>query len=182
MRVRRKRQVGHGGAQCSIVASWIPSSPDECTAMPSWNVSHTAAAFRHARIPAPERRVEQNDVHRPVQHICGELLEIHDDRARREGECAASRARFACLRDRILEFLEIVVVRILPRSPVQSGLPARWSRRRWDRIGIDRRGMPRTARGNTPALSGGNTPPFIGSRTRAPPLTPVMRRPGRSSE
>ena len=34
-----------------MVASWIPSSPDECTATPSWNVSHTAAAFTQGRMP-----------------------------------------------------------------------------------------------------------------------------------
>jgi len=31
-----------GGAS---VASWIPSSPEECTATPSWNVSQTPAAL-----------------------------------------------------------------------------------------------------------------------------------------
>ena len=36
---------------CSIVASWMPSSPEECTATPSWNVSQIPAAFTQGRIP-----------------------------------------------------------------------------------------------------------------------------------
>src|SRR5215203_7121422 len=37
--------------RCSMVASCIPSSPDECTATPSWKVSHTPAALTQGRIP-----------------------------------------------------------------------------------------------------------------------------------
>ena len=34
-----------------MVASWMPNSPEECTATPSWNVSQTAAALTQARMP-----------------------------------------------------------------------------------------------------------------------------------
>ena len=34
-----------------MVASWMPSSPEECTATPSWNVSQTPAALTQGRMP-----------------------------------------------------------------------------------------------------------------------------------
>ena len=34
-----------------MVASWMPSSPDEWTDTPSWKVSQIPAALTHARMP-----------------------------------------------------------------------------------------------------------------------------------
>src|SRR5260370_38812016 len=55
----------------------MPSSPDECTATPSWKVSQTAAAFTHARIP-PQNVVKAAAVCETFQlgvavHSSGEL-------------------------------------------------------------------------------------------------------------
>ena len=36
---------------CSIVASWMPSSPELCTATPRPIVSQTPAALMHGRMP-----------------------------------------------------------------------------------------------------------------------------------
>ena len=62
----------------------MPSSPDECTATPSWNVSQTAAAFTHWRMP-PQNVVSSRMTSTAVfEHVRGELLEADDDRVRRE--------------------------------------------------------------------------------------------------
>jgi len=61
-----------------MVASWTPSSPDECTPMPSWNVSHTAAAFRVGRMPPQNVVSEEDHVHRRIAHVRGELLHVRD--------------------------------------------------------------------------------------------------------
>jgi len=79
----------------------------------------------HARAnTAPERRVEQDDVHSAVQHICGKLLEIHYDRVGRKRDAQfLARAAHPCeAEDRILE---VVVVQIFNRSPEADSLLGR---------------------------------------------------------
>ena len=36
---------------CSMEANWMPSSPEECTATPSWKVSQIEAALTQGRMP-----------------------------------------------------------------------------------------------------------------------------------
>ena len=63
-----------------MVASWMPSSPEECTETPTWNVSHTRRPSRTARIPP------QNVVSSRItsalrrQNVGRELLEVDHDR------------------------------------------------------------------------------------------------------
>ena len=62
----------------------MPSSPEECTATPSWNVSQTEAAFTHERMKPQNvvsRRITSTAVSRDVRR---QLLEVHDDGVRRE--------------------------------------------------------------------------------------------------
>ena len=50
---RRRHSPGSAATapRCSIVASWMPSSPELCTATPSPIVSQTPAALMHGRMP-----------------------------------------------------------------------------------------------------------------------------------
>jgi hypothetical protein len=67
-----------------MVASCIPSSPDECTATPSWKVSAHPRGFDAGSDPTPESGVQQDDVSRRVQYVGRQLLEIYDHGVGRE--------------------------------------------------------------------------------------------------
>ena len=102
----------------------MPSSPDECTATPSWNVSQTPAALTHGADAAPERRVEQDHVDRGIEHVRGELLEVHDDGVGRERH-AHLLAHAAHAVQAVHRILEVVVAQILDRLPEADGLLGR---------------------------------------------------------
>ena len=71
--------------RCSIVASWMPSSPEECTATPSWNVSQTPAARMHGRMP-PQKvvssRITSAAVESALAASCSKLTTIGIGRQR----------------------------------------------------------------------------------------------------
>src|ERR1035438_5274881 len=54
----------------------MPSSPEECTATPSWKVSQTAAAFTQARMPPQNvvsSRITSTAVERTLAASCSKL-------------------------------------------------------------------------------------------------------------
>ena len=110
----------------------------------------------HARADAaPERRVEQDDVDRAIQHVGRELLEVDDDGVGRERD-AELLARAPHARQAEDGIFEVVVVQILDRAAEADRLLGRP-----DRVGIEadaiagqRRGH---ARGSTRARSPAGT-------------------------
>ena len=132
-RRRRTTRFGMTAPRCSIVASWIPSSPDECTATPSWNVSQTPAALTHWRMP-PQKVVSSRMTSTArVEDVGGELLEADDDGVRRgrDAHHLAHAAHARSCRRRGPRSSRCSG----PRSPARSGSPARRTRRRSDRSG-----------------------------------------------
>ncbi len=120
----------------------MPSSPDECTATPSWKVSQTPAAFTHGADTAPEGRVQQYHVDPAVQHVRGQLLEIHDNRVggERNAQLLTGVPHAGEPEDGILE---IVVVEILDGPSESDGLFGRP-----DGIGIESHGIAWDCRGD----------------------------------
>src|SRR5215207_7161980 len=51
VRIGREGEVGEHGPEVQHGSELYPQFPDECTAAPSWKVSHTPAALTHGRIP-----------------------------------------------------------------------------------------------------------------------------------
>src|SRR5215212_561825 len=51
VRIGREGEVGEHGPEVQHGSELYPQFPDECTAAPSWKVSHTPAALTQGRIP-----------------------------------------------------------------------------------------------------------------------------------
>ncbi len=69
---------------CSIVASWMPSSPELCTATPSPIVSHTPAALMQGRMPPQNVVSSRITSTAPRLDVGRELLEVDDHRVGRD--------------------------------------------------------------------------------------------------
>ena len=92
----------------------MPSSPDEWTATPSWNVSHTPAAFTHGRMP-PQKvvssRITSTAVFSTLAASCSKLTTTVLV-AERHAHLLAHAAHAVQAEDGVFE---IVVVEILDR-------------------------------------------------------------------
>ena len=97
-----------------MVASWMPSSPEEWTATPSWKVSHTPAALMQGRMP-PQKVVSSRITSTAgIEHVGGQLLEIDHDRVGgdRDAHGRADPAHAVQAPDRVLV---VVVAQVLDR-------------------------------------------------------------------
>ncbi len=62
------------------MASWTPSSPEEWTATPSWNVSQTVGGLDAGADSAPEGGVEQDHIDGGIQDVGSQLFEVDHHR------------------------------------------------------------------------------------------------------
>ena len=108
----------------------MPSSPDECTATPNWNASQMPAAFTHDR-------VEEDHIHRGLEHVGRQLLEPDDDGIRGQGHAdALAHAPHAV--QPVHRILEVVVVQVLDVPAEPDGLL-----RRPDPVGVEAQAVVR---------------------------------------